>query len=156
MTDWFASALARFPRLAIAGGPRTGKTTLVERVADRPVVHTDDFMSLEWSLASAAVRDKLQGLPSFIVEGVRAPHVLRKGLVVDAAIWLDQPLVHTTYKQNTMARAILTVFQEWRRAHPEIEIIIPAPVHARDALPKQEWPKPLHKHDLKCNRGCDE
>lgn len=141
MSDWFADVLAKYRRIGVAGGPRTGKTTLVERVADRPVVHTDDFMHLEWSLASLAVRDKLQGLPAFVVEGVRVPHALRKGLIVDAVVWLDQPLVHTTYKQNDMSKACLTVFQQWRREHLDVPQIFPPIRNLRSALPVQEWPK---------------
>jgi hypothetical protein len=46
----FACFLRTYARVAIAGGPRTGKTTLAATVKDRPVVHTDDFIvGHEWS-----------------------------------------------------------------------------------------------------------
>src|SRR5262245_4436614 len=41
--SWFDDVLGKYSRVAIVGGPRTGKTTLSATVSDRPVIHTDDF-----------------------------------------------------------------------------------------------------------------
>lgn len=48
MTE-LADILSQFRRVAIAGGPRTGKTTLAAAVTDRRVIATDDYMGKPWA-----------------------------------------------------------------------------------------------------------
>ncbi len=140
--DWLAQALRDHKRIAIAGGPRVGKTTLCKRIVDRPIIHTDDFLKRPWEEVPHLVIAMALGLDSFVVEGVQVPRTLRKDLTVDAVIWLDQPLVDTTAGQRAMARGVLTVFQEWRSSHGNVPIIIPPPRQAKDAIaPGQDvWP----------------
>lgn len=121
MADWFDEVLNTYARIAIAGGPKTGKTTLSKRVEDRPVYHTDDYRHMEWSEASFFVCELInQKRGPLIVEGVRVPHALRKGMIVDCVIWLDQPLEKLTERQRGMRNGCITVMDEVRpnlRAH---------------------------------------
>jgi hypothetical protein len=111
---WFRSALARYPRIAIAGGPRTGKSSLASAVSDRPVLHTDSLMQENWEDVPLIVQKRLEGQASFVVEGVQVPRSLRKGLVVDAVVWMSRPKVPLTVGQGVMTKAVATVFEEWR------------------------------------------
>lgn len=111
---WFRSALARYPRIAIAGGPRTGKSSLVSNVTDRFVLHTDDLIGEKWEDVPGVVRLRLAGKPSFVVEGVQVPRALRRGLVVDAVVWMRSAKVALTSGQRVMAKAVGTVFEDWR------------------------------------------
>lgn len=126
----------RLPRIAIAGGPHTGKTFLADEIADgRLVLHTDDLRKeLEhlpkaerWSALSALVIERLRGVDSFVVEGVRVAHALRKGLVVDAVIWRsfvrEKPGVPYTKDHASMAKATLTVFKDWLALRSGIPVV---------------------------------
>jgi broad-specificity NMP kinase len=110
----------RRPRVAIAGGPRTGKTTLAlatEHADGRPVIHTDDLLEdgFDWSEISEEVVRRCRDHERFIVEGTRVAHALRKGLAVDVVIYLRAPKAETTSGQDVMAKSIRTVFDEWKR-----------------------------------------
>ena len=106
------------PRVAIAGVPRAGKTTLaVVHGGRRPLVHTDDSIDREgWSERSSSLVRELAGLDSFVVEGMRVPHALRKGLSVDVVIWLPTAREKLEPGQESMGKGADTVFREWRRA----------------------------------------
>jgi broad-specificity NMP kinase len=85
------------PRLAITGGPRSGKTTLSGMLAHRReddlVLHTDDLIGeYTWSDISAKVVELCAESDRFLVEGVRVAHALRKGLRCDAVIFLEGSL----------------------------------------------------------------
>jgi hypothetical protein len=139
--DWFGDALARYARIAITGYPKTGKTTLSARVGDRPVVHGDDYIPLGWSEASQKMADVVNNTQGpVLVEGVQVPRALRKGMRVDAIIWLDARLVPYDRKHAPMSEGVLTVFTEWRQSNPHVPVLLPAPVPTRNALPKQEFP----------------
>lgn len=114
MPAWFRAVLAKYKRVAIAGGPRTGKSSLANVVTDRTVLHTDDLMDERWEDVPAVVRLRLAGNPSFVVEGVQVPRALRRGLEVDAVVWLGSAKVPLTPGQRTMAKAVGTVFEQWR------------------------------------------
>ncbi len=142
MTDWFDDALAKYPRLAVTGGPRTGKTTLCERIADRPVIHTDDLIAKGWSEASQAAAELFNATSGAVaIEGVAVPRALRKGMRVDAVIWLDRHLVELTRGQKGMTTGCRTVFMEWHAANPHVPVIYPPIGPLKAALPRQEWPK---------------
>jgi hypothetical protein len=148
--DFFAEALANFGRIAITGGPRTGKSTLVQRVdpTTRPVLHGDDYIHLGWSESSQALCDAANAIYGpVVIEGVQVPRALRKGMRVDVVIWLDEPLMtpnerHIARRHNTMKEGCWNVMQAWRAANPAIPFLIPAPVHVRRALPVQLYPEP--------------
>jgi HK97 family phage prohead protease len=109
------------PRVAVAGGPRSGKTTLSDSIAATrpgdPLLHTDDYMDLEWSEASEKICSDCAKLERFIIEGVRVAHALRKGLAVDAVFWLGESVADRTPEQESMAKAVATVFDEWREGN---------------------------------------
>src|SRR5258706_8698524 len=110
----FDSAL-QSPRLAIAGGPRAGKTTLARYAASgRYLLSTDDLIGLPESEQSSAVLAALAGRESFVVEGCLVARALRKGLTVDAVLWLDGSKVTLTQGQAQQARAVRTVLDEWQ------------------------------------------
>lgn len=70
-------------RIAIAGLPRTGKTTLAERLSAElgyPVMHADDLISMGWSEASAELARRMLSPGPWIVEGVAVSRALRKAL----------------------------------------------------------------------------
>jgi hypothetical protein len=113
-------------RILITGGPRTGKTSLSESLADSSghnnIKHTDDTltMGLDWSSSSAHVSGWLDEPGPWIVEGVSASRALRKWRdkhpgerpPVDKVIYLHKPYVATTKAQDTMAKGVETVHSE--------------------------------------------
>lgn len=109
-------------RIAIAGGPKTGKTTLAVALAAETglaVVSTDDFIELGWSEASARVAALLADCAARIVEGVAVPRALRKALAahpdvkpIDRLIVLTEPYVPRTRGQDAMAAGVVTVLAE--------------------------------------------
>ncbi len=112
-----------FDKVAIAGAPRTGKTTLAKLVTDRPIMHTDDHMGVDWSKQSENVAALINAQDGkCCVEGMTVPRALRKGMKVDAVIWLNSPKVEQTKGQQTMGKAARTVFDEWRAANPDTPV----------------------------------
>lgn len=67
---------ARGLRVAICGGPKTGKTTFADTLGV-PVRHTDDVVGLGWSAASDEV-SRWFDAETFCVEGVAVLRALRK------------------------------------------------------------------------------
>lgn len=125
-SDWFEAVLAahRGKRIAIAGGPRTGKTTLSQRVTDRPVYHGDDHIALGWSQASDELARQVNAsVGPLLVEGVQVPRALRKGMAVDVVIWLERPYTPQTPDQAIMAKGCRTVFDEWRASNPTVPVV---------------------------------
>lgn len=119
-------------RILITGGPRTGKTTLANKLQQEggdPIVYsTDDVMHLGWSEASAAVALWLDADDSWIVEGVAASRALRKWRAlhpdqpppIDRLIYLREPHETLTPGQRTMAKGVETVHREledWLAQH---------------------------------------
>lgn len=109
-------------RIAIVGGPRTGKTQAARAVAlatGLPLVSTDDFIAMGWSQASQHVADMLaDGVPR-VVEGVAVARSLRKALrdrpderPIDRLVILTVPKVEQTDGQRVMASGIDTVLEE--------------------------------------------
>lgn len=113
---WFGMVLAMHRRVAIVGGPGTGKTTLASFVHNRPVLGTDEFKGLAWEEVPAAVIERAAGIgPAFVVEGVMTARALRKGLIVDAVVVLDtQRRPDPLPGQLAMGKGVATVFAEWR------------------------------------------
>lgn len=113
LKEWWRDLLSRYPRVAIAGGPRTGKTTLSGIGDGRAVVHTDDWIDkTEWEGVPTEVI-KACGSGPVIVEGVQVPRALRKGLSVDCVVWCERPRALQTRKQLIMLAGLRTIFAEW-------------------------------------------
>lgn len=131
-------------RVCIAGGPKTGKTTLSQNLHESslvldprflatqsrwtvPVRHTDDTLTagLSWSEGSALVATWLNEPGPWIIEGVAVPRALRKWLTrhdgepCDVVYWLGIiGHVQLTPGQASMGRGCETV---WREVLPELE-----------------------------------
>lgn len=141
-------------RICITGGPRTGKTTLAEKLqCNGPVNghtgallrHTDDLIaSHDWSAASQAASEWLNDPGPWIIEGVAVSRALRKWHdqhpgeppPVDKVIRLTVPHEPLSRGQTTMAKGEATVFAEieewlgWLQEHrfsPVVSEGIPRP-----------------------------
>lgn len=115
-------------RICITGGPKTGKTTLANRLADEygdhvgtTVGHTDDLIAThDWSAASLEVSHWLDAPGPWIIEGVSVSRALRKWMKanpdqkppLDKLIVLNYPWIAMTPGQATMAKGIDTVQAE--------------------------------------------
>lgn len=131
----FRQLLTQHQRIAIAGVPGAGKTTLSKLVTDRLVFHTDDYIETEadkragrprgWDDVPRAVAVELPWKLPCVVEGVRAPAVLREFAKLypgesnpfTCLIWLDQPhpSVRYTPEQERAAKGRRTSFAKWLR-----------------------------------------
>lgn len=136
---WFKDILKQYSRIAIVGGPKSGKTTL-SRWAQHThkIIHTDAYMNREWSAASAAVADdanRTQG--KIVVEGVAVPRALRKGMCVDVVVLLEGSIVPLLDGQSRMAKSVETVLNEWRQAHPDVPVVV-APSIPKEADEQEE------------------
>jgi dephospho-CoA kinase len=109
--------------VAITGGPWTGKSKLADTVTDRLVIHSDAYKDLEWSMASLRVLAEAAGHTDFVAEGVRVAHALRKGLTVDAVVYLTRPKKRLEKPgQASMTKATRTVFDQWHAANRHIPV----------------------------------
>lgn len=124
-------------RIAITGGPRTGKTTYAERragdlyghgVDGLELRHTDDLIHLGWSEASEAAAAWFDEPGPWIIEGVAVSRALRKWRErnpgkpppVDEVYYFSEPHVPLTPGQATMAKGVRKVHDEiepWLRNH---------------------------------------
>lgn len=109
-----AELMSKHARIAITGGPRTGKTTLAARIDDRLMVSTDGdaYRALPYVEVPAAVIETLKGMPRFVVEGHHVARALRKGLAVDCVIYLRTPLAEVTPRQASTAKGVRTVLDD--------------------------------------------
>ncbi len=124
--QWFKGVLAKYERIAICGGPRAGKSTLsmLALGTGKHVIHSDDYMALDWSEASAElarVANNTRG--GLVVEGVAVPRALRKGLRVDCVVWLDEPLEPLTKGQQSMRKGCMTVFADYYRDNKNVPVL---------------------------------
>lgn len=107
-------------KIAIAGVPKAGKTTVAKILAeDVEVRSTDDLIDLGWSEASQKASEMFDEDASFIMEGVAVARALRKwlkanpeGRPVDKVMWMGTPKVETTKGQNAMGKGVETVMRE--------------------------------------------
>jgi len=130
-------------RIAITGGPKTGKTTLAEKLLERhdwphdvpdcdgcgQLRHTDDLIHLGWSEASQAASLWFDEPGPWIIEGVAVSRALRKWKEqhpgerppVDRVIFCMTPHVERLAGQISMALGVHTVHetdvQPWLEAH---------------------------------------
>ena len=104
-------------RVVIAGGPRTGKTTLAASLG-LPVLHTDDLISLGWVAAGAAAAKWIDQPGPWIIEGVTAPRALRRwlkrheGKPCDLIVFLARAEIPRTRGQEAMAKGCAKIFAE--------------------------------------------
>jgi hypothetical protein len=108
-------------RVVIAGGPRTGKSTLFRKLSLHfdCAVGTDDYMGLEWSAVPDAVIGVLEKHEDWIVEGVQAARVLRRWARdrknmphIDVVYYLTEPMAQQTNAHRAMAKSIATVWKD--------------------------------------------
>lgn len=109
-------------RIVIAGGPRTGKTTLA-LVLDRGagVTQTDDLIpGAPWSEQSAQACELMEKPGPWIIEGTTTVRALRRFLAqhpapekpCDLLVWMDQPQSELTAGQHRMAKGCLTILNQ--------------------------------------------
>lgn len=122
-------------RICITGGPRTGKTTLAERLGaelghGRFVRHTDALLQLHlgWSESSEAVATWFNAPGPWIIEGVAVSRALRKWRAahpgepppVDRVIYLEhahEPLSRGQYRMSVGVETVHAEIEEWLADH---------------------------------------
>ncbi len=120
-------------RVAVAGGPHTGKTTLAKALADgRELLSTDDYIKGENGRAAVAFLDvpdqallDLAGKEAFVIEGVQVARCLRMGLQVDVVLVLDEAFGERTKGQEAQAKGVRTVLDEWLATMASVPVLMP-------------------------------
>lgn len=110
-----ATALRAHDRIAVAGGPLSGKSLITDTLMEWPFIRTDDYKHLAWDQQVLAVTLACKPLPRFILSGVRTGSVLLAGLEVDIAAWLDTPIHRLSRPQETMRKGCKSIFLTWAR-----------------------------------------
>ena len=124
----FQGLLERFDRVAVSGVVNSGKSLLLTQIdgvtSDRQVFHTDDLQArgLEWEQYPDVVLSELGGVPRFVLVGMQVPRILRKGLEVDAVVWVNQPRGRVTKRQGAFSKGARTIMHKWRREKPDIPV----------------------------------
>jgi len=126
-----------YPRIALTGVVNSGKTLLLEEggpgTPPREVVHTDQLKRSDWPSIPLKICSELSGKESFIVAGTQVPRCLRKGLEVDAVVWLDSPRTFLSPRQQAFGKGIRQIMHKWRHQHPEIPVYFsPRALHDRE------------------------
>ena len=130
-------SLKCYQRIAVAGGPRCGKSTIAVRTGERyqlPVRHADSVIGdLEvenfpyrerWSEASRRVSEWLREPGPWIIEGVCVPRALRKLLAATSepldmtVLWMGEPIQVQTDRQCAMHKGCVTV---WDKIESELK-----------------------------------
>lgn len=122
MRPTLQDVLAKHGRVAIAGGPRTGKTTAARSVTDRPVIATDDTKDAPWTEQPELAKVRCCGRERFVIEGVQVGRALRKGLGVDAIVIMNAPKVPLTEGQERMRKGCDKILREAIKAHPGVPV----------------------------------
>lgn len=78
---------------------------------------------LPWEIVPEKIIAELRGLDSFVVEGTQVARALRKGLEVDAVVYLSAPKVSGRKPgQIAMAKAVHTILMDWRKTNPKTPV----------------------------------
>lgn len=160
-------------RVVVIGGPRTGKTTYATKLAKQLGAHlastgkrtqqpeglvsTDNWMhKSNWAELPDHVITDLKKRDSFVLEGTQAARVLRRWLTrdpetvkVDKVLVFGRPWVARTPGQESMAKAVRTIFRDLQpllqKAGIEIEHMTPPEMgpeewaeHKREAFAEAE------------------
>jgi hypothetical protein len=111
--------LARaYPRIAITGGPNSGKSRLAALLQPfrdgAPMICTDTWKDTVPFLDVPDVAlAECRGHERFTVEGVQVARMLRKGLDVDLVIFLRGAAVELTSRQRGLTKGVRTVLDDW-------------------------------------------
>lgn len=102
-------------KILIAGYPDVGKTTFAEQY-DRDVIHTDDYMNLDFPEVPRAILEDLKPLEEWIVEGVQSITLFRSMLkrgecLPDLVIYL-RPKFEAKEKHKAMRKMLDTIWKE--------------------------------------------
>lgn len=95
-------------RVAIAGGPKTGKTTLAPSFSGT-IIHTDDYIKKDIRVLMDDVR-KLKD--NYVVEGTLVPNLIREFMYegpyipFDRLVVLTKPRIELTNRQWTLTGSI--------------------------------------------------
>lgn len=117
--------MQKYGRVGIAGGPRTGKTTLSGKITDRRVIGTDSYKDMPWEDIPHRMIADVADDQAYLIEGVMVGRALRKGLPLDALIYLDQPMVEQKKGQVSMGKGVHTILSDWASKatdHPPVFI----------------------------------
>lgn len=111
---------AKQGRIAIAGGPLSGKSYLAQRLEQIgiPVSHTDILIEThKWGDDSAEVAQWMLERGPWVIEGVTVARALRKFMErfpdrkpCDLVVWTNSPVVKRSKGQEAMAKGVDTVF----------------------------------------------
>ena len=121
--------LAEHPqgRVVLAGGPRTGKTTIAEALQHRIRTRSTDALIGSYDFAEGAPAEVARWMAEpgpWLIEGVAAIRAARAYLQAvesapcDLLVWLAVPFVERSQTQRGMAKGCETVF---RQILPELE-----------------------------------
>ena len=109
-------------RIAIAGPPKAGKTTLADSlgVGIGPVRHTDDVQHLGWSAASDEISRWFDEPGPWCIEGVAVLRALRKWRArnpgsappLDRLVYLHHARIELNTGQQRMATQLSTLYDE--------------------------------------------
>lgn len=131
--------LARHGRVGIAGGPNTGKTTLSKRVQDRRVVGTDAYKEIPWEDVPHRMIADVKDDSTYCIEGVQVARALRKGLPLDALVYLEHPMAEQSKGQLAMSKGIRTVLTDYT-TKSTLSGLTPPPVYIRSGEGFEEVP----------------
>jgi len=124
-------------RTVIFGGPKTGKTTLSDKVANgAPVYHGDDLIGqFGWSEASEQIALWLDREGDWVIEGVQLGRALRKWLASTSegkpcdVIYLNwAPFIPVSKQQAAMGKGCQTTWKEIEHVGVATETTVPLPI----------------------------
>lgn len=110
--DNLRDVITRHNRVAVVGGPVTGKSVLTDYAhsVGKTVFHSDDFQfthqGVPWSEQSERLRDAVIGRDRFVVAGIVADRAVRKGLEVDAIVLSEDSRKGLSKGQRTLKKQI--------------------------------------------------